>query len=292
MLRTTWPLSYMRRRSSSGLGTGPYSSNRWRVNVSQTVTVGNWTALREVEWLNELGADMANGGTASASAGTASAAFDNSAATQWSTGTGTKPQWIEYQFPQAVAPNSCRLTGAGNGGDCPRDFTLEYYDGSSWQVAKTITGAPWFGGAVRDFPIGSTLATSGYGWRVQGVTTQGAGAWVKATEIEFRETVGGADATSGGGTFASSNSVNNGANKAFDNDTNSYWQAVDGNPHNVGYAFASAVTIAQMSMRNGSPAGDSWTAFKLQRHDSESWVDVLSVTGQTWTANETKVFTV
>lgn len=123
------------------------SSDRWRINISAQGTPGNWLVMAEVEWLDAPGGtDLAVGGTASASDFhpffPASLAFDNNMGTYWQSGFHTLPDQIEYDFGTSVTPAGANIS-IGVIGDAPTDFTLERYDGTTWQIMATFTGVVW-----------------------------------------------------------------------------------------------------------------------------------------------------
>lgn len=280
---------------ASGAGSAGLAT-RYRINISAVQGGGaNFPGICEIEMASSVGGtDLCSGGTATASATAggsfASNAFDNNTGTGWSAGTTTVPQWIEYQFASAETIAEVRITALSIN-DAPANFTIEYHDGSAWQVLKTVTGVTWAATLEkRNFPIGGKCYQV---WRLQGVTTQTLNRWVQCSEIEFRLTPSGADECSGGTARASLTSGGNIANNAFDNNTATVWQPNNGTPSNqwIEYHFTADKDIHEVSLRNSATANDSWAAFKIQAHDSDSLVDVWSVSGQTWGASETKVFT-
>lgn len=300
MLRNTWPLSFMRPASAGGgasSGTGPYSSSRWRINISETQVTTNFTAIAEIEFLDELDADMAIGGTASASASggsnPASNAFDDSSATSWSSGTATNPQWIEYNFGAAKSPNKVRLTCTSTIGDAPRDFTIEYYDGANWQIAKTVSGLVWrTSGQVSEFPIGSTFtASQATFWRLLHGMRQSNSAFPAWAELQFRGTTGGADLTDTNRAIYSQQSGTDTAAKAFDDNTATKWSANGSvNGSWIGNELASASAIEEVVATSSGTASDSIKSFNVQFWNSEYWETYWSVVTSNWGATETRTF--
>lgn len=284
-------------------GDGPYSSTRWRINISAVASGVDWCSINKVEMRGTIGgADFCTGGTASASATQGgglsfpSYAFDSNNSTQWKTGTATMPQWLEYTFASSVAIAEVVITaGSFNTTDAPKDFTIQYYDGSTWQTAKTVTGASFI--STTDslkFPIGSTYAASAADrWRIRIDAKQNSGNWTGVSELEFRASAGGADECSGGTAFASSSGGSNPVANAFDNNTGTSW--LTGNTSlggHVGYVLPTAKSIVQISMTSPSTANDSMTGFTVQYWNSESWATQWAETSiPTWSATQTRTFT-
>ena len=277
------------------------TSSQWRINISAVQSAGNWANISHIEMAATVGGtNLCSGGTATASSddgsNVAANAFGGTVGAAWFSGTGTMPQWIAYQFASAVTIGEVRLRGPNSQpNDGIKNFTIEYFDGSAWQVAKTVANEIWAGASTaantKSFPIGSITSLSET-WRLLGVTVQNPGNFVRAAEIELRATSGGADQTGSGTGRASTTNSTNSALNAFDNNTGTFWEAGDGTAGNyILYEFTSPVDVKEVSYLNGSVANDSWSAFKVQRHNSEDWIDVWSVSGQTWAANETKIFT-
>jgi hypothetical protein len=276
------------------------SSDKWRINCSATLNPGSWLSTSEVEMRATVGgADQCTGGTASASAqnatNVASRAFDNSTSTIYQSGTGTMPVWLQYQFAAAVTVGEVMIRSTNTAGDAPSSFTIEYWDGSAWQVAKTVAGVLWKASQQKTFPIGSVKASSDASeWRVFITDNQGSGTFSSIAEVELRATIGGADQCTGGTPWASSVNFTQGSVAGgFDNSNSTKWQAVDATlPQWLAYAFTTAPNVTELALT--APAtnvGDTPTVFRLQYHDSEQWQDKYSiVTPATWTAGEQRVF--
>lgn len=119
-------------------------------------------------------------------------------------------------------------------------------------------------------------------------------------EIQFLDGVGGSDQCNGGTAFSSSNqdAFRVPAN-CFDNNTSgNEWgpnPALQYNSH-IGYTFASPVAdIPEFTVKGNSVGTDFYpTAIMLEvLYDGDSeYTRYAEVTGLTWTANETKTFTV
>jgi hypothetical protein len=131
-------------------------------------------------------------------------------------------------------------------------------------------------------------------WRLN--ITAGNGSFVGAREIEFRATAGGADLTSGGTAFATSNfDGTTVAANAFDNNTGTEW-ASDGSafPQRIGYQFASPVDIKQVyyAPRTAGFSNQSPTAFNVQSSsDGVNYTTRWSVSGLSWPDATPQIFT-
>ena len=92
-------------------------------------------------------------------------------------------------------------------------------------------------------------------WALQVTARAGSGNGVGLAEIEMRATPGGADQCSGG-TASGASSFGLVPANAFDNDDNTIWHdaATGGEKVRISYDFGTAVTVAEVFVRN-SPAG-------------------------------------
>lgn len=120
------------------------TATRWRVSITDTEGGGStwYCAAARVEMMTTRGgADQCSGGTAVASSenGThvADDAFDTDSATYWQA--TSIAGWIEYQFAATKAIKEVAITfpTAISKNYGPKDFTVEYHDGSKWVIAGT-----------------------------------------------------------------------------------------------------------------------------------------------------------
>lgn len=118
------------------------SSTRWRVFIAATVSNFTPRISRIEMMLTPGGADQVTGGTASSSSNTAghtaADAADANGSTYWEAATPTG--WWEYEFASAKTITECAITysSAGTGSaNAPLDFRLEYFDGTTWQLASS-----------------------------------------------------------------------------------------------------------------------------------------------------------
>lgn len=113
--------------------TPPYAYvTDWRILISNNNGGAN-VVIAEMEYFENpfYDADLATGGTASASAGTAANAFDNSTGTSFST-TDTGSVWLKYAFSEAKSIRQYSITGSSTINQSPRDWKLQRFDGASW----------------------------------------------------------------------------------------------------------------------------------------------------------------
>lgn len=127
-------------------------SDQWRIYISANNGSSSFTGLIEVEMSDEpSGSNIATGGTASASSQLngyeASKAFNGikTGGDGWTTSTNQEsPCWIAYTFSEPVNIREVRLYALKDstaGADAqPRDFTIEYHDGSEWVSVNEYTG--------------------------------------------------------------------------------------------------------------------------------------------------------
>jgi hypothetical protein len=141
---------------------GEVNKSKWRLNVTAN-DGGNYVVFSEVQMHTEIGgADVCGGGFTQASSrydrtgsyGPQRAVDDDSATDYYSDG-GIVAAWWYYEFGRTVEVVEYSLRADSTYGDqssAPRDWTLEYWDGSQWVVADTQTGQTgWASGETRTF---------------------------------------------------------------------------------------------------------------------------------------------
>lgn len=172
-----WVVSATRTYSADDRPDDPGVSGRaWRLNVSAIGGAANLTVneLRLYEAGNAT--DLTEGGDYYASTqqqGLVSQVFDNTdLSSYWMSRSTTG--WVAYKLPAAKTVTVVGITAfrAGTPGtrtDAPKDFTIESWDGSAWQVAMTLTGITgWTDGQTRYFMAGGeTTAPVGSSGRPQ-----------------------------------------------------------------------------------------------------------------------------
>ncbi|MBZ9934342.1 discoidin domain-containing protein [Mesorhizobium sp. BR1-1-5] len=226
--------------TNPGGGGGGGSGHRyWRISCT-AVDGGARVAIAEILMRTTAwGANVATGGTASASDasfGAAANAFDGNPATVWRANSATAT--ITYDF------------GSGNAKDIqqvvikafptvptesPKDFTIQYSDdSSSWTTLATITGQTGWSGALPADTIGEARAFSAAGrdvatgaaryWAVSFADNQAGGGVMRLVDIIFRASSGGSNIT--GGTPSVSSAANSTtAAMARDGNTATVWDS-------------------------------------------------------------------
>jgi hypothetical protein len=179
------------------------TATRWRILIE--ATAGANCEIGEIEMMSAYGGStITSGGTASASSGTAANAFDanNTTRVQLTSAAG----WVEYAFGSAVTIKevALKLSSATLAGSSamPRDFRVEYFNGTSWvpaasfrnesawgvderrvfKVAPYIWQAPGNDGVSQIIVGAHPFQNAGTGWynaRLQGYTAYDASAgWI------------------------------------------------------------------------------------------------------------------
>jgi hypothetical protein len=283
---------------NSTLGTGPFSASRWRINVSAVQgSVSDWIRFREVEFRDVAGGtDLTGSGTATASASNGAEppanAFDNNTATNWASGTGTDPQWLEYDFGTAVAPAelSINILQLVSG---PTDFTIEYHDGANWQIASTIVAFRWHtASSAQTFPIGTTLtAAQADHWRIKETLKQNAGSFSAWAELQFQQVGGGSDLSDSTKAFATASGGSNPPSLGFDNSTATKWSnGTTATGHSIGCQISTPTAIERVVATSSSTANDSVKGFDVQYFNGQAWTTHWSVSTTNWAATETRTF--
>jgi hypothetical protein len=81
----------------------------------------------------------------------ARSAFDRNSS-RWTSGSPS-PAYIGYYFSSQTDVREVAIK-ADSGGDAPKSFTIDYWDGTQWVVALDIPDAGnWNGGATKTFAI-------------------------------------------------------------------------------------------------------------------------------------------
>ena len=197
---------------------------------------------------------------------------------------GTGECYIGYDFGSDVEVrfariyNSSGLTG----------LTIEYSDdGSTWVVAKTVSGTIgqtrhilyWFG----VFADAEPPAKSYYRLMVLEVQTTSSVGRSSAAEVEMFLKTGGLDQCNGGTPFASDFDPALPPSNAFDNSGTTIWTSPNNTPSKpnwIGYQFSAPLVVGGFSyrMRNTSGAdNESPKGLLLQAGDSTSgpWYTVM-----------------
>lgn len=138
------------------------------INLRGT-NVGGW--LTQEDWMSPLGefAVDRTGWSASASAGTASAALDGSGTLRWTTGSNQAgTEWLQVSLGAPTLFNRLSIDNTANGGQYPRSIVVEVSsNGSSWVSVASQPGvegvttakfSPQVASYVRVRQVGSAAA--------------------------------------------------------------------------------------------------------------------------------------
>jgi len=118
--------------------------------------------------------------------------------------------------------------------------------------------------------------------------------WVRGVRIlEMRTTAGGANQATVGANFTVS-SVNEGSPTTLPTGGSNVRSAtIYDTPWSLAYDFGAPTIIRELSIQGDSTSGNSPSDFCLQwSNDNITWTTMQEFTGLTWTASETKTFTV
>jgi hypothetical protein len=269
----------------------------WRLYM--TATSSNDAAqMIELQMYDASGTSLTTGGTASASASFGgnppSLAFDANLGTLWSSGLVGTPWWLKYQFASPVDVASMRIVHANQ--YIPVTFKLQFSDDdSAWTDTITATGFSWAGiKAAASFVLNPV---SGFysAWRIK-FNANGGNTAAGLDEIEFRETAGGADATTTTQNYPTAIgqfSTGLPAWGAFDNAA-AVWAYQTGAIAGmwIGYVFPTAKKIVQVSIK-ASTGNAAPVNFDIEGSNDGgiTWTTVQNfVTPSTWANGETRVF--
>ncbi|MBL0420518.1 discoidin domain-containing protein [Ramlibacter sp. AW1] len=136
----------------------------WRINMTAQQGGASTFSLMEVQMrASSGGADECSGGYAFASSMNntstmgAFAAFDDNASTGWQAySTGEVPSWLAYKFASAKSIVEVVMTAPGGGNQvwAPADFTVDRWNGSSWETQYTASGLTWTVSETKTFTWG------------------------------------------------------------------------------------------------------------------------------------------
>jgi hypothetical protein len=279
----------------------------WRLEVTKRRdNATTWTQLAAMELRNMAYVAPTNqqtGGTAFASSDyggyPGSSAFDANAGT-FSNSNGTLPYQLGYQHPAPISCLSVTLTARGDGfgpDAAPKNFNVRYSDdGVTYTTAWSVTDSgTWTAGGTKSFnaPDGAAYGTHAY-WKLD-IVSPVAGSYVSVAELRFnaiRVAINLSTNASGAATASSYHAEWYDQwvpSRAFDEGAASVWISQQATPmpqwlqFNASAAISPAVLFLQPAAADDAAAPQD---FKLKKWNGSTWVDVLTVTGQTsWPAN-------
>jgi hypothetical protein len=275
----------------------------WRIHC--TAAGGSVLSIAEMEMYDAAGTLLTTGGTASASSAFDSSsipsyAFDANFSNFWSSSANPSvsvPQWLAYQFASPVVVKVVRIAPRTLGSQYPQTFKIQYSDdGIIWADATASISPPASGWPpnYRGLAFAISPGAGTYpNWRMRITATQD-GNSPSFSELQFRETAGGADATHAGVStwaFGYENPGSNTGYEAFDNDATTDYFTTAGMPAWVGFALKRSVAITEVSClaRDDGSFPRAPTVFTMQgSYDGATWTDVWSGTFSTWTLGATQ----
>jgi hypothetical protein len=274
------------------------SSTKWRIYVNATQG-GSATAINEIEMRSSIGgSNLCSGGTATASANIGApyapgSAFDGNTSTYWYSG-GSGAQWIQYEFGSAQDIVEFLVRAPGAGGDAisaPRDFDLQYWNGSSWVTTISREFEGFAANQVRVYSVSAPTVAQQV-WRLYITATQSGNPGV--SELALHATVGGSNLCTGGA-YSAPNALNASymSDQAFDSALGTLWISSGAVPQWITYQFAAAQNVLEYVI--GIGAGEQARApksWKLQYNDGAGgWVDADSQTSvANWSNNESRTY--
>lgn len=276
----------------------------WRLLVTDAAS--SYVKISEMRMYDSSGTSLCTGGTASASSNFSGLppanAFDIDDTTYWHSNaipTSGSPQWLQYQFASAVDVATFAVEAALSAG--PTACKLQYSDnGSTWTDATSAltpswaTGEVWKTWAITAPATGSYLA---FRWTVNSVNAGGS-TTPSVAEISLRATSGGSTLSPTGTVYQAKDFFTTGyeANKAFDANTSTIWNANTGAPNWIMalYPLAEAAVEFAWTARNDSLANNqspSSLTLEGSNNGGVTWTTLATVTPTTWTAGSTQTFT-
>jgi hypothetical protein len=263
--------------------------------------------LGEVTMAESIGgADVTGSGTASANTGSSAAAcFDNNTSSVWVETGGVLPVWVAYDFGVGAAKDIRQITIAAA-------ITSDYKALlSAWKLQWSDDASAW-----TDSGIEATLADDGWAfdqttslvsrlfpcpekraWRIR-CTSATDGPKLSLNEIAMLTTAGGTtNQCTGGVSFASSMTANQGPEWALDGSDAAFMAEVSGNNGNGewwAYQFSSVkeITGVRIKVRNNSNYIEGPKNFVLEYADGAGGWTQAGAFSTTWSsAGQEQTFT-
>ncbi|MCH8617171.1 discoidin domain-containing protein [Sphingomonas sp. SM33] len=225
---------------------------------------------------------------------------DGSRSTFWHSNSTPTPHTVVFDFG-ATAGNwkdllELRIVNRNTqNATAPKNFTWAWSDDdSSYTPVITQTNQTTWSPPLANV-YWATGCPEGTGYLFHRMTiTQSAtaGSQLSATEMELRETAGGADYTSSTAMTIFATAGNVSAANLFDNNTGTAWTASAVAPQAITIELPQAKACAQMTLRAAGTVGQTPSDFTIDgSKDRSSWTNEITVTGQTgWSSGETKTF--
>lgn len=271
--------------ANSGQGTASFSLAEWAFYDASNTQIST------------------SGATATGSpafSGTPANVIDGNSSTFYCANGFTFPQYVQVQFPSAVAVDHFTLTNTLSAGEGPTDFALQYSDnGTTWTTAFSYQNAMWTNAQVTQ-----TFYTTGIVYRLK-VTSSGSTSGdptVAIGDLSFYDASSTLISTATGTPLASGQSRPNVVANAFDGSgCSTFWDSAlafgapsSGSPQWIGFHFPSSVSVASVTLTTSSNsffAQHGPLVFDLQfSSDGATFVSLGSYTAS-WTGTcQTQTF--
>lgn len=281
----------------------------WRIEMTATDGSTTGFAINDLELLDGTGVNIATGGTASASSTASGSAASNAfGGASWDQGSWisntASTSWLKYDFGAGVTK---KITGVvihappSPANQSPKTFSVQYSnDDTTWTTLFSVADSSgWVPYESRKFfapdytYTGSPHAALKY-WRAY-CRNATDGVEVQFADIQFRASPGGADQTTNGLAFGSSQfSGSYQYAYAFDASLSTVWAASSSGVAHIGYQFITPVKVAEASFlpRSDLP-GRAAQYIKVQGSNSISgpWTTIYSVQNISgWTSSVYKTY--
>lgn len=169
------------------------ASNGFTITIDQNINVGSITNAAQsiVDAIPAMTSNTTPSGIASTNAGTAWYAFDKSS-NDWIVQTVGPGTWVAYEFTFPIAIDQYYFTGY-DPSSSPDNWTFEAWNGTSWIVLHTVTGATTVTSYVSPL-LGNTTAYIQYR-----LVLNDASAYKRIREVGMYQYLGTSPAVAGGG---------------------------------------------------------------------------------------------
>lgn len=185
---------------------------------------------------------------------------------------------------------------------------VSYDARATWNTVGIFAETSWPSATWKTWDYDPLVWLNGLGrnsaraWRVVVNAWQAGLSQPQIGDLAFAETIGGPTLCTGGAAICSAHAGTQGTlpsprpDLAFDGDNRTVWGGTGNNitGQRLGYAFQVAVNAGALRMKNLDwTANGSPTNFDVQwSADLQSWTTAVNISGLSWSANETKAWTI